>query len=159
MRLRQQSGRGSDREDQETSGNGFYYENLVTGERAAHHEDERMMAASVIKLFVMTEALCGSRGTLNPDRIIRMKRRTVCQGTAGHLRIFMTESADGSDLADADDYFQKEHTQATNVLIDLRESRRLTARSGGWGYRDKSVLQRKMYDTEKSKRGTRNHIP
>lgn len=35
---------------------GFYYENLVTGERAAWNEDERMMAASVIKLFVMTEA-------------------------------------------------------------------------------------------------------
>lgn len=71
---------------------GFYYENLVTGERAAYHEDERMMAASVIKLFVMTEAFVRfEEGTLNPDRIIRMKRED-CVPSAGHLRIFMTES-------------------------------------------------------------------
>ena len=64
---------------------GFYYENLVTGERAAYHEDERMMAASVIKLFVMTEAFVRfEEGTPRTDRSIRMKRE-VCVSVGGAL--------------------------------------------------------------------------
>ena len=34
----------------------FYYKNLATGDSAALLPDEPMLAASVIKLFVLTEA-------------------------------------------------------------------------------------------------------
>ena len=68
---------------------GFYYENLVTGERAAYHEEERMMAASVIKLFVMTEAFTRfEEGTLSPDRIIRMRREAV---SYTHLDVYKSQ--------------------------------------------------------------------
>ena len=36
---------------------GFYYKNLVTGEVITYQEEEAFMAASVIKLYVMAEAV------------------------------------------------------------------------------------------------------
>ena len=35
---------------------GFYYKNLSTGETIGYQENEKMMAASVIKLMILTEA-------------------------------------------------------------------------------------------------------
>lgn len=135
---------------------GFYYENLVTGERAAYHEDERMMAASVIKLFVMTEAFVRfEEGTLSTDRIIRMKRED-CVPSCGAL----TYLHDGIEVTVLDlvtlMIIFSDNT-ATNVLIDLLGIEEINRTIRRMGYRD-TVLQRKMYDTEKSKRGIQNYI-
>ena len=135
---------------------GFYYENLVTGERAAYHEEERMMAASVIKLFVMTEAFTRfEEGTLSPDRIIRM-RREDCVPSCGAL----TYLHDGIEVTVLDlvtlMIIFSDNT-ATNVLIDLLGIEEINRTIRRLGYRN-TVLQRKMYDTEKSKRGIQNYI-
>ena len=125
---------------------GFYYENLVTGERAAYHEEERMMAASVIKLFVMTEAFTRfEEGTLSPDRIIRM-RREDCVPSCGAL----TYLHDGIEVTVLDlvtlMIIFSDNT-ATNVLIDLLGIEEINR-----------TIRRKMYDTEKSKQGIQNYI-
>lgn len=135
---------------------GFYYENLVTGERAAYHEDERMMAASVIKLFVMAEAFVRfEEGTLTPDRIIRMKRED-CVPSCGAL----TYLHDGIEVTVLDlvtlMIIFSDNT-AANVLIDLLGMKEINRTIERLGFCD-TVLQRKMYDTEKSKRGIQNYI-
>lgn len=134
----------------------FYYENLVTGERAAWNENERMMAASVIKLFVMTEAFARfEKGALSPDQMIRMKRED-CVPSCGAL----TYLHDGIEVTVYDlvtlMIIFSDNT-ATNVLIDLLGMEEINRTIRGMGFCD-TLLQRKMYDTGKSKMGIQNYI-
>lgn len=134
----------------------FYYENLVTGEWAAWKENEQMMAASVIKLFVMVEAFVRfEEGTLSPDRIVCMKRED-CVPSCGAL----TYLHDGIEVTVYDlvtlMIIFSDNT-ATNVLIDLLGIDEINRTIRGMGFYD-TLLQRKMYDAEKSKRGIQNYI-
>lgn len=134
----------------------FLYENLVTGERFSYHEDEAMMAASVIKLFVMTEAFRRfEEGTLSQDHIVVMKRKD-CVPSCGAL----TYLHDGIEVTALDlvtlMIIFSDNT-ATNVLIDLLGMERINETIKGLGFK-KTLLQRKMYDTEKAARGIQNYI-
>lgn len=134
----------------------FYYENLVTGERMAFHEEERMMAASVIKLFVMAEVFSRiEEGTLKPDLLLAV-RKEVCVPSCGAL----TYLHDGIEVTVMDlvtlMIIFSDNT-ATNVLIDLLGMERINATIRRLGYRE-TTLSRKMYDTEKAARGIQNYI-
>lgn len=135
---------------------GCYYKNMVTGETFGYHEDEPMMAASVIKLFVMTEAFAQiEEGTLSADRLITMKRRD-CVPSCGAL----TYLHDGIQVTVMDlitlMIILSDNT-ATNVLIDLLGADAVNRRIRVLGF-EKTILQRKMYETEKSARGIQNYI-
>lgn len=134
----------------------FYYENLVNGEIMAYQEKERLMAASVIKLFVMAEAFVQMEaGEIEPGQIITMKRED-CVPSCGAL----TYLHDGIEVTVYDlvtlMIIFSDNT-ATNVLIDLLGMDRINETIRRLGFCD-TVLQRKMYDTEKSKRGIQNYI-
>lgn len=134
----------------------FYYENLVNGERMAYQEDERLMAASVIKLFVMAEAFVQMEaGKVDPGRLIAVKRED-CVPSCGAL----TYLHDGIEVTVYDlvtlMIIFSDNT-ATNVLIDLLGMDRINETIRRLGFCN-TVLQRKMYDTEKSKLGIQNYI-
>lgn len=134
----------------------FLYENLVTGERLSYHEDEPMMAASVIKLFVMTEAFRRfEEGTLSPDQMAVMKRE-YCVPSCGAL----TYLHDGIEVTVLDlvtlMIIFSDNT-ATNVLIDLLGQEQINQTIKSLGF-EKTLLQRKMYDTQKAARGIQNYI-
>ena len=54
---------------------GFYYRNLVSGEEIRYQDDMEMMAASVIKLYIMAAAfdLMG-RGELDGEQTIAVRK-------------------------------------------------------------------------------------
>ena len=54
---------------------GFYYKNLVTGETVARGEETPLMAASVIKLAVLADALHqAEEGSVRLDEIFTIRR-------------------------------------------------------------------------------------
>ena len=133
-----------------------YYKNLVTKETFGYYENEPMMAASVIKLFVMTEAFARiEEGTLDPDRMIsvRDKDRVPSCGALTYLH-------DGISVTVMDlitlMIILSDNT-ATNILIDLLGMDSVNSRLRSLGFH-KTLLQRKMYDLEKSSRGIQNYV-
>lgn len=134
----------------------FLYENLKTGDGFAYHEQEPMMAASVIKLFVMAAAFEKEKqGTFHMDEMFAVKRED-CVPSCGaltylHDGILVT----GMDLVTLMIIFSD--NTATNVLIDIlgMEEINKIIRKLGFG---QTLLQRKMYDMERSGRGIQNYI-
>jgi beta-lactamase class A len=135
---------------------GFWYENLVTGESFGYQEETPMMAASVIKLFVMVEAFRQiDGGILKADRLIGMKRGD-CVPSCGAL----TYLHDGLEVTVMDlitlMIIFSDNT-ATNVLIDLLGMESVNRTIKQMGY-ESTLLQRKMFDLEKSSQGIQNYI-
>ena len=53
----------------------FYYHSLDSEDTAEYQADQPLLAASVIKLFVMTEAFARiEAGKLDPDAMVTVKR-------------------------------------------------------------------------------------
>ncbi|HCD46221.1 MAG TPA: serine hydrolase [Lachnoclostridium sp.] len=135
---------------------GFFYENLKTGDGFAHHEQEPMMAASVIKLFVMTAAFeKEKKGTFQMDELFAVKRED-CVPSCGaltylHDGILVT----GMDLITLMIIFSD--NTATNILIDILGMDEINETIWGLGFRQ-TLLQRKMYDMESSAQGIQNYI-
>lgn len=134
----------------------FLYENLKTGDGFAYHGQEPMMAASVIKLFVMAAAFeKRKKGTFQVDELFAVKRED-CVPSCGaltylHEGILVT----GMDLVTLMIIFSD--NTATNVLIDILGMEEINETIQGLGFRQ-TLLQRKMYDMEKSARGIQNYI-
>ena len=135
---------------------GCYYRNLVTGETFGYHEDEPMMAASVIKLFVMTEAFARiEEGSLPADKMITVKPedRVPSCGALTYLH-------DGIEVTVMDlitlMIILSDNT-ATNVLIDLLGQDSINSRIRSLGF-ERTILQRKMFEYEKAARGFQNYV-
>lgn len=135
---------------------GFYYRNLVTGEETGYHEHEQMMAASVIKLYIMAAAFAKiNQGTLSSDQIVVMKKEDYVP-SCGALA-YMHEGLEVTvmDLITLMIIFSD--NTATNLLIDILGMERINDIIEKMGYTD-TKLRRKMYDREKALKGIQNMI-
>ncbi|MEG0370311.1 MAG: serine hydrolase [Hungatella sp.] len=135
---------------------GFYYHNLATGEEMRYHDREKMMAASVIKLYIMAAAFAKmERGEFSPDQMITMKKeyRVPSCGALAYLHEGLEVTV--LDLITLMIIFSD--NTATNILMDLLGISEVNRIIQDLGYRN-TVLNRKMYDTEKSARGIQNYI-
>ena len=134
----------------------FYYKNLSTGEELAYHEKERMMAASVIKLFILAEAFRQMEaGQLSRQRTVTI-RRNRCVPSCGAL----TYMHDGLQVTVEDLYTLMiilSDNSATNYLIDILGEEAVNEGIRALGFKE-TVLNRKMYDAKKSSRGIQNYI-
>ena len=139
------------------SGNiSFLYENLVTGEHVGYREDEPMMAASVIKLFVMVSVFERiESGKLNPDLMISIDRKDCVPSCGALTYLHEGISVTVSDLVTLMIIFSD--NTATNVLIDLLGMNSINETIDSLGFK-RTQLNRKMYDVERSSRGIQNYI-
>lgn len=135
---------------------GFWYHNLVTGETVSCNENVPMVAASVIKLFVLLEAEARiSEGTLDKNMPVTIKR-DHCEPSCGAL----TYMHEGLTVTVEDLYtlmiILSDNT-ATNYLIDLLGMDAINRRIRDLGYTSTS-LNRRLFDAERSAMGIENYI-
>ena len=134
----------------------FLYENLETGERVGYREDQSLMAASVIKLYVMAAVFNQfETGKLREDFSLSILKKD-CVPSCGaltylHDGIYVT----ALDLVTLMIIFSD--NTATNVLIELLGMDEINRYIKSLGF-EKTCLNRKMYDTEKSSKGIQNYI-
>ena len=134
----------------------FYYKNLVTGEEIAYRADEKMYAASVIKLYVMADAFYRiQQGELDPDQIIKMKKEDYVPSCGAVAYMHEGLEVTVMDLITLMIIFSD--NTATNVLIDLLGMDRINEEVCRMGI-DQVWLRRKMFDLEKSRQGIQNQI-
>ncbi|MBR6114824.1 MAG: serine hydrolase [Oscillospiraceae bacterium] len=135
---------------------GFYCKNLVTGETLSCGADTPMMAASVIKLFVLAEAERRmDEGTLDRDALFTV-RHAECVPSCGALNYMH----DGLQVTIGDLctlMIIHSDNSATNFLIDLLGFDAINALIRSLGY-SVTALNRKMFDLESSARGIQNYI-
>ena len=135
---------------------GFYYKNLVTGEVITYQEDESFLAASVIKLYIMAEAVRQCKeGILTKDDMVVIDK-AKCVPSCGAL----TYMHDGLEVTIQDLYTLMiilSDNSATNFLIDILGEEAINDGIRALGH-EKTQLNRKMYDTEKSARGIQNYV-
>ncbi len=135
---------------------GFYFKNLVTGEVLTFQEQQPMMAASVIKLFIMTEAYRQIRdGELSKDQLVTIHKED-CVPSCGAL----TYMHEGLQVTVEDLYTLMiilSDNSATNFLIDILGEEKIHQTIRDLGY-TATQLNRKMFDAEKSARGIQNYI-
>jgi beta-lactamase class A len=134
----------------------FLYENLETGERVGYREDRPLMAASVIKLFVMAAAFNQfENGNLKKDFSISIYKKD-CVPSCGALT-YLHEGicVTALDLVTLMIIFSD--NTATNVLIELLGMDEINRYINSLGF-EKTCLNRKMYDIEKSSKGIQNYI-
>ncbi len=134
----------------------FLYENMITGDKVSYRENEPMMAASVIKLFVMAAAFEKiEKGVLDGSEMIGI-RLEDCVPSCGaltylHEGIMVTVM----DLITLMIIFSD--NTAANVLIDLLGMDWINRFLKDQGF-EKTLLQRKMYDLKLSSQGIQNYI-
>ncbi len=135
---------------------GFYYKNLVTEEVITYHADEAYLAASVIKLYIMAEAVRQCKeGILSRDDMVTIDK-SKCVPSCGAL----TYMHDGLEVTIQDLYTLMiilSDNSATNFLIDILGEDAINTCIQELGS-EKTQLNRKMYDTEKSTRGIQNYV-
>lgn len=134
----------------------FYYKNLTDGECIAFHENEPMMAASVIKLFILAEAYRQmADGRLDKNRLVTIHKKD-CVPSCGAL----TYMHDGLQVTVEDLYtlmiILSDNT-ATNYMIDILGEEAINEGIRSLGF-TATRLNRRMYDEEKSARGIQNYI-
>lgn len=134
----------------------FFYQNLETGEMISLRPRQRLMAASVIKLYVMAEAFRRiEAGELNPDLLIAAQRKD-CVPSCGAIT-YLHEGLEVTvmDLITLMIIFSD--NTATNILIDLMGMEKINEGIRSLGFQDVH-LRRKMFDLEKSRLGIQNII-
>lgn len=134
----------------------FLYKNLETGERVGYKEQEPLMAASVIKLFVMTavfERL--ERGDFSEEQVFSIKKEECVPSCGALTYLHDGIQVTAMDLVTLMIIFSD--NTATNVLIDFLGIEEINDTIRGLGF-ERTILQRKMFDLEKSQRGIQNYI-
>lgn len=134
----------------------FYYKNLETREVFGYQEDQIMTAASVIKLFVMTEAFARIiQGRLTEHALITVKKED-CVPSCGALT-YLHEGIQVTvmDLITLMIIFSD--NTATNILIDMLGIEEINDTVRKLGYQD-TRLRRKMFDLERAGAGIQNSI-
>ena len=134
----------------------FLCENLQTGEHMGYREDQPLMAASVIKLFVMAFAFhqFETEGLMQDYSLTIYKKD--CVPSCGALT-YLHEgiSVTALDLVTLMIIFSD--NTATNVLIDLLGMDKINQYIDSLGF-ERTFLNRKMFDLEKSRQGIQNYI-
>lgn len=134
----------------------FYYHNLATGEEFSYNPHEKLMAASVIKLYVMAEAFRRiESGSLDPQQLISMKKKDYVPSCGAVAYLHEGLEVTILDLITLMIIFSD--NTATNVLIDLMGIDEINNGIQGLGFYD-AYLRRKMFDLEKSRQGIQNLI-
>lgn len=135
---------------------GFYYKNLVTEYEYGVCENESYLAASVIKLplylHVLRQAAEGKLDMAQPLTVTEEDKVPIC----GALTLFSGDvTADIRSLCHL--MISISDNTATNKLIDFCGIEELSKSFRTMGL-EKTVLNRKMFDFEKSKQGLQNYI-
>ena len=134
----------------------FYYKNLVSNEVIKYNEDKSMLAASVIKLTVLVECFNQiKKGIIRKDEIFITKEKDKVP-SCGALN-YMGENLKVT-LQDlyvlmiilSDNY-------ATNMLIDKLGIENINKTIKDLELKN-TVLNRKMFDSEKAQLGLENYI-
>ena len=134
----------------------FYYKNLVTGQTMDYRSDEKMMAASVIKLYVMADAFRRmDRGELDAEQMIATRKEDYVPSCGAIAYMHEGLQVTVMDLITLMIIFSD--NTATNILIDLLGAEEINAGIRELGFKD-TWLRRKMFDVEKSRRGIQNII-
>lgn len=133
----------------------FYYKNLVTGEVIKYNEEKSMMSASLIKLPILVECFNQmSKGIVSKNEIFTTKEEDKVP-SCGALN-YMEENL---QIRFKDLYVLMiilSDNYATNLLIDklgIENINKLIKEVG----LNNTVLNRKMFDSEKSKLGLENY--
>lgn len=135
---------------------GFYYENLVTGERFQYRADEKLMAASVIKLYVMAAAFRRiADGRLDAGQMITTSKADFVPSCGAVAYLHEGLQVTVLDLVTLMIIFSD--NTATNILIDLIGMEEINEEIRLLGFKD-TWLRRKMFDVEKSRQGIQNLI-
>lgn len=135
---------------------GIYYEDLTTGAVWSYHGDTPMVAASMIKLYVMVEAFHQiEEGEILPEQkvTIRQEDQVPGCGAVGYMEPGMEVSV--KDLITL--MIILSDNTATNCLIDLLGMSRINEGIESMGDRV-TALNRKLFDEEKSAQGIENQI-
>lgn len=134
----------------------FYYYNLATGESLEYRAEEKMMAASVIKLYIMAAAFRRiDSGELDSGQMIAMKKADYVPSCGAVAYMHEGLQVTVMDLITLMIIFSD--NTATNVLIDLMGMEQINEGLCKLGYKDVKLL-RKMFDIEKSRKGIQNLI-
>lgn len=135
---------------------GFYYRNLVTGEELRYRDDEEMMAASVIKLYIMAAAFqLMHDGRLDGDRMVAVGKEDYVPSCGAIAYLHEGLLVTVMDLITLMIIFSD--NTAANVLIEIMGMDEINRSVKNLGY-EKALLRRKMYDLEKSRLGIQNRI-
>lgn len=135
---------------------GYYYKNLVTGETVEYNSHQPVIAASVIKLFVMAEAFRQiEEGIINPDAIFTVDK-SKCVPSCGAL-VYMHDGLQVTvrDLITL--MIILSDNSATNFMVDMLGIDNINTTIKNLGYRD-TCIGRKMFDSEKAALGIQNYI-
>lgn len=135
---------------------GFYYYDCTSGDERSFQENEPMMAASVIKTFIMAEAFHQMEQGLHTREELYTVRRADCVPSCGAIRYMH----DGLEVTLEDLYTLMiilSDNSATNYMIDILGEEKINAFIRELGF-SITILNRKMYDEEKSSRGIQNYI-
>ena len=134
----------------------FYYENLSTGESFRYRAREKMMAASVIKLYVMAEAFRRmAEGSLNSEELITTRKEDFVPSCGAIAYLHEGLQVTVMDLITLMIIFSD--NTATNILIDRMGIESINEGVRQMGFSD-AWLRRKMFDLEKSRQGIQNLI-
>ena len=134
----------------------FYYRSLDSEDTAEYQADQPLLAASVIKLFVMTEAFARiEAGKLDPDAMVTVKRED-CVPSCGALN-YMHDNVQVTVMDLITLMIILSDNTATNVMIDLLGIDAINVQIRSLGF-EKTVLKRKMFDSEKAAQGLENYI-
>ncbi len=135
---------------------GFVCRNLVSGEELLYNADEPMVAASVIKLFVLAEAFRQMEaGILDRNAFVTVRKEKCCPSCGA-----LTYMHEGLTVTVEDLYtlmiILSDNT-ATNYMIDLCGMERINQGIRALGF-TKTALNRKLFDSEKAAKGIENII-
>lgn len=134
----------------------FYYEELETGESLAYNADHPVVAASVIKLAVLTEAFRQMEsGLARADEMFTVRRADKLPSCGA-----LTYLHDGLCVTFLDlcvlMIILSDNT-ATNLLIRRLGLERINGTMRALGLHE-TTLRRLLFDSEASARGVQNHI-
>lgn len=133
------------------------YKNLVSGETFAYRPEERHIAASTIKLFLMAAVFQSFQdGKLSPDEKIQVKKE-LCVPSCGVLT-YLTEKPSVSvrDLVEL--MIIVSDNTATNLLFDLVGEEYLNSFISRQLEMPRVNFSRKMFDAKKAALGIENHV-
>jgi beta-lactamase class A len=120
----------------------IYYENLKTGEKIALRAEERLPAASLIKLPILVELYIQLEfGRLNPKHLIQVRPRDRVGGTGVLQGRKLPVALSVRELSEL--MVMRSDNVATNVLIDRLTMKAVNERMARMGLKS-ALLQRKM---------------
>jgi beta-lactamase class A len=134
---------------------GFYYKNLITGEEARFREDAPFVAASMIKLPIMAEALRRFETDLDENERIELRdgdKLPSC-GALAYMRAGLSPTL--HDLVCL--MIALSDNTATNLLIDRLGMAAVNQTIHDMGLVN-TRLNRKLFDAEAARMGVQNYV-